>query len=53
GVADALRRWQHSVEIVEPYAHIMGHAGAILIDQETQIQYSASDPRSDGLAASY
>jgi gamma-glutamyltranspeptidase/glutathione hydrolase len=53
GVADALRRWRHSVEIVEPYAHIMGHAGAILIDQQTQMQYGASDPRSDGLAVCY
>jgi oxamate amidohydrolase len=52
-VAVALRRWQHSVEIVEPYAHIMGHAGAILIDQQTQMQYGASDPRSDGIAVCY
>jgi gamma-glutamyltranspeptidase len=52
-VAAALRRLGHSVEIVEPYAHAMGHAGAILIDQQTQMQYGASDPRSDGLAACY
>jgi oxamate amidohydrolase len=52
-VAAALRRLGHSVEIVEPYAHAMGHAGAILIDQQTQMQYGASDPRSDGIAACY
>ncbi|MBV8376727.1 MAG: gamma-glutamyltransferase, partial [Verrucomicrobia bacterium] len=52
-VADALRRWQHSVEMVEPYAHTMGHAGAILIDPQTQMQYGASDPRSDGIAVCY
>jgi gamma-glutamyltranspeptidase len=49
-VADALRRRGHSIEVVEPYAHIMGHAGAILIDQQTSMQYGASDPRSDGMA---
>jgi gamma-glutamyltranspeptidase len=49
-VADALRRRGHSIEVVEPYAHMMGHAGAILIDQQTSMQYGASDPRSDGMA---
>jgi gamma-glutamyltranspeptidase len=52
-VAATLRRLGHSVEIVEPYAHVMGHAGAILIDQQTQMQYGASDPRSDGIACCY
>jgi gamma-glutamyltranspeptidase len=52
-VAIALRRLGHSVEIVESYAQIMGHAGAILIDQQTQIQYGASDPRGDGIAICY
>jgi oxamate amidohydrolase len=48
-VADTLRRQGHSIEIVEPYAHVMGHAGAILIDQQTPLHYGASDPRSDGM----
>jgi gamma-glutamyltranspeptidase len=40
-------------EIVEPYAHIMGHAGAILIEPENHVLYGASDPRSDGAALGY
>jgi gamma-glutamyltranspeptidase/glutathione hydrolase len=52
-VVEALQRRGHPIEIVEPYAHIMGHAGAILIDSENQILYGASDPRSDGIAVGY
>ncbi len=52
-VANALRRLGHPISIVEPYAKIMGHAGAILIDQQTHMQYGASDPRSDGIAVCY
>jgi oxamate amidohydrolase len=52
-VATGLRRLGHVVEIVQPYTSIMGHAGAILIDPKTHIQYGASDPRSDGIAVCY
>ncbi len=52
-VAAELRRSGHPIEIVEPYAHAMGHAGAILIDHQEGIQYGASDPRSDGLAVCF
>jgi gamma-glutamyltranspeptidase len=52
-VVETLRQQGHTVEMVEAYAHVMGHAGAILIDQQTQTYYGASDPRSDGIAASY
>jgi oxamate amidohydrolase len=52
-VVEGLQQRGHSIEIVEPYAHIMGHAGAILIDSENKTLYGASDPRSDGIAAGY
>ena len=52
-VAVELRHLGHPIELVEPYAHVMGHAGAILIDHRSGIQYGASDPRSDGLAACF
>ncbi|MDZ4878332.1 MAG: Glutathione hydrolase-like YwrD proenzyme [Chroococcidiopsis cubana SAG 39.79] len=43
----------HSVKVVEDYTDVMGHAGAILIDAETNIKYGAADPRSDGAAVGY
>jgi oxamate amidohydrolase len=52
-VIESLERRGHAIEIVEPYAHVMGHAGAILIEPENQVLYGASDPRSDGMAIGY
>jgi gamma-glutamyltranspeptidase len=52
-VVAGLQQRGHPIEIVEPYAHIMGHAGAILISSENRILYGASDPRSDGIAAGF
>ena len=52
-VVESLEQQGHAIEIVEPYAHIMGHAGAILIEPENQVLYGASDPRSDGIAIGY
>jgi oxamate amidohydrolase len=52
-VMESLRQRGHAIEIVEPYAHVMGHAGAILIEPESQVRYGASDPRSDGIALGY
>jgi oxamate amidohydrolase len=52
-VVQGLQRRGHPTQIVEPYAHIMGHAGAILIEPENQVLYGASDPRSDGIALGY
>lgn len=52
-VVATLQQRGHHIEIVEPYAHVMGHAGAILIDSENRILYGASDPRSDGIALGY
>ncbi|NHC33643.1 gamma-glutamyltransferase [Scytonema millei] len=43
----------HSVKVVEDYTDVMGHAGAILIDSETNMRYGAADPRSDGAAVGY
>ncbi|MGL4619234.1 gamma-glutamyltransferase [Chroococcidiopsis sp.] len=43
----------HSVKVVEDYTDVMGHAGAILIDSETNMKYGAADPRSDGAAVGY
>ena len=52
-VVESLQQWGHAIEIVEPYAHVMGHAGAILIEPESHVRYGASDPRSDGIALGY
>ena len=52
-VVASLQQRGHPVEIVEPYAHVMGHAGAILINSENRVLYGASDPRSDGIAVGY
>jgi oxamate amidohydrolase len=43
----------HAVKVVEDYTDVMGHAGAILIEPETNMKYGASDPRSDGAAVGY
>ena len=52
-VVAGLQQRGHPIEIVEPYADIMGHAGAILISSENRILYGASDSRSDGIAAGF
>jgi gamma-glutamyltranspeptidase/glutathione hydrolase len=52
-VAESLGHRGHVIEYVEPYAHAMGHAGAILIEPENQVLYGASDPRGDGIALGY
>jgi gamma-glutamyltranspeptidase/glutathione hydrolase len=52
-VIEQLKERGQPVEAVEPFTDLMGHAGAILIDQTTGVKYGASDPRGDGLAAGY
>ncbi|WP_240469419.1 gamma-glutamyltransferase [Gracilibacillus thailandensis] len=47
-----LRKKGHDIELVESYSDMMGHAGAILIDDEN-IKLAGSDPRSDGIALGY
>ncbi|UFJ39587.1 gamma-glutamyltransferase [Brevibacillus humidisoli] len=43
----------HPVKVVEDYTDTMGHAGAILIDPDTNIKYGGADPRGDGAAVGY
>lgn len=52
-VVQELIKRGHPVNVVEDYTDTMGHAGAILIHQETGLLQGAADPRSDGLAAGY
>lgn len=46
---DALRQKGHSVEMVEAYADLMGHAGALVRRADGMFD-GASDPRCDGAA---
>lgn len=52
-VLDDMKRRGHPVAEVDDYTDTMGHAGAIVIDPETGLLYSATDPRGDGLAIGY
>lgn len=52
-VAHDLEARGHVVEYVADYSDTMGHAGAILIDQESGILQGGTDPRSDGQALGY
>jgi len=49
---EALRAAGHDVEIVEPFAQAMGHAGAIVRHPEGTLE-GATDPRSDGQVAAW
>ena len=48
-----MKKRGHPVVKVDDYTDTMGHAGAIMIDPETNLRYSATDPRGDGLAIGY
>ena len=52
-LAETLTKQGHSVERIADFSDLMGHAGAILCDQDTGVLFGATDPRSDGLAAGY
>ncbi len=52
-VAATLQHLGHDVEILGGFSDLMGHAGAILCDENTGLLFGATDPRSDGLAAGY
>ncbi|MCQ2445001.1 MAG: gamma-glutamyltransferase [Mailhella sp.] len=52
-VADELRKRGHPIKVVDGFTDTMGHAGAILINQETGVLQGGTDPRGDGLAAGY
>lgn len=51
-IIDELKKKGHQVDLVEAYSDIMGHAGAIFID-EKGTKFGGTDPRSDGLAKGY
>ena len=52
-VATTLQHLGPDVEVLSGFSDLMGHAGAILCDQNTGLLFGATDPRSDGLAAGY
>jgi oxamate amidohydrolase len=41
------------VEVVDDFTDVMGHAGAIKIDQQTGVKFGGADPRGDGAALGY
>ena len=43
----------HELEVLEDFTDTMGHAGAILIDQQTNVKFGGADPRGDGVAIGY
>jgi oxamate amidohydrolase len=49
-VIEQLRASGHDIEVVEGFADIMGHAGAIVLHPDGLME-GASDPRSDGAVA--
>lgn len=52
-VLDELASRGHPVKKVADFTDTMGHAGAILINQDTGVIEGGTDPRGDGLAAGY
>ncbi len=52
-VSQELEARGHVVEVLEDYTDVMGHAGAIKIDQESGIKFGGADPRGDGAALGY
>jgi gamma-glutamyltranspeptidase len=53
GVVAELRRRGHSVSMTTCYSDLMGHAGAIMINQETGVLHGGADPRGDGAAIGF
>ncbi|MEH7120255.1 gamma-glutamyltransferase [Neobacillus vireti] len=53
GVCESLEKRGHQVEIVEDYTDVMGHAGVIKIDPDSQIKFGGADPRGDGAALGF
>ncbi|GAE26115.1 gamma-glutamyltranspeptidase [Halalkalibacter wakoensis JCM 9140] len=51
-VIQALKKLGHDVELVDEFTDIMGHAGAIQIDQN-KVRHGGADPRGDGAALGY
>jgi gamma-glutamyltranspeptidase/glutathione hydrolase len=49
-IVAGLRARGHAVEVLEPFAHMLGHCHAIAIDRERGSLAGAGDPRADSLA---
>jgi len=47
-----LREAGHDVEVVEEFAEVMGHAGALIAHPDGLLE-AAADPRSDGVVSAY
>jgi gamma-glutamyltranspeptidase len=52
GVVEALRQAGHDVEVVAPFADMMGHAGAI-VRHASGVLEGGADPRGDGAVAGF
>ncbi|SOC11210.1 gamma-glutamyltranspeptidase/glutathione hydrolase [Ureibacillus xyleni] len=52
-VCNELKSLGHELEVLEEFTDIMGHAGAIFIDEQTNVKYGGADPRGDGMAIGY
>jgi gamma-glutamyltranspeptidase/glutathione hydrolase len=50
GIATALKRRGHTVEMVQDWSQTMGHAQAIWIDRENGTLHGGADPRGEGIA---
>lgn len=52
-IRSELESLDHEIEILADFTDTMGHAGAILINEETNVKYGGADPRGDGAALGY
>lgn len=52
-IVRALTDRGHIVNRVEDYSEMMGHAQAILIDQDNGVLHAGADPRGDGIALAW
>ena len=52
-VQEQLAARGHEIEVLADFTDIMGHAGAIYIDEETDVKFGGADPRGDGVAIGY
>lgn len=52
-VREQLLAQGHNIEVLADFTDLMGHAGAILIHQETNVKYGGADPRGDGAALGF
>ncbi len=52
-VLNELERRGHQLNIQPNFTDVMGHAGMIIIDRDTDVRYGGTDPRGDGSAIGY